>query len=216
MITKRRHQTKIKSPYVILNLQRRSNPSKDEIKSQFRALAKMYHPDLNPNTKSNAEKMIELVSAYDSLLKNECDDFEYARLGSNKLATMCELYTLQELRSRSSVSIFPIRVNFENQISSSSNAEDNLESVSYIDDSSLKIDHVFPITCHSEDSIYDVKCFIMNKHSSIMFSGRSTTWELFFQKENGEENIVMSYHLFLHSYGVSDGDILYVIVENID
>lgn len=55
----------MKDPYDVLGVSR--NASEDEIKKAYRALAKKYHPDANPNNPEAAEKMKEINAAYDQI-----------------------------------------------------------------------------------------------------------------------------------------------------
>lgn len=55
----------MRDPYVVLGVDR--NASQDEIKKAYRALAKKYHPDANPNNPEAAEKMKEINAAYDQI-----------------------------------------------------------------------------------------------------------------------------------------------------
>ena len=54
-----------KDPYTVLGVDR--NASEAEIKKAYRALAKKYHPDNNPNDPVAAEKMKEINAAYDQI-----------------------------------------------------------------------------------------------------------------------------------------------------
>lgn len=56
---------KLKDFYKILGVS--ENASKDEIKKAFKALAKKYHPDANPNNKAAEEKFKEISEAYETL-----------------------------------------------------------------------------------------------------------------------------------------------------
>ncbi|MBQ7223344.1 MAG: DnaJ domain-containing protein [Erysipelotrichaceae bacterium] len=59
----------MRDPYEVLGITR--NASDDEINKAYRALAKKYHPDLNPNDPTAAEKMSELNAAYDKIKSGE-------------------------------------------------------------------------------------------------------------------------------------------------
>ena len=52
-------------PYKVLGVS--PNASDDEIKKAYRALAKRYHPDLNPGNKEAERKMNEINAAYDQI-----------------------------------------------------------------------------------------------------------------------------------------------------
>jgi hypothetical protein len=82
--------------------------TKDTIKAAFRNLAKVYHPDINPDNRPREEceaLMSELVEAYERLLKHanggdddDSDFLDNIRVGtSNKVALACELYSVDEL-----------------------------------------------------------------------------------------------------------------------
>ena len=55
----------MRDPYEVLGLSR--GASDDEVKKAYRALAKKYHPDLNPGDKVAEEKMKEINAAYDRI-----------------------------------------------------------------------------------------------------------------------------------------------------
>lgn len=55
----------MRDPYEVLGVDR--NASEEEIKKAYRALAKKYHPDANPNNPEAAEKMKEINAAYDQI-----------------------------------------------------------------------------------------------------------------------------------------------------
>lgn len=54
-----------KDPYKVLGVDR--NASEEDIRKAYRALAKKYHPDLNVEDKTAAERFKEIASAYDIL-----------------------------------------------------------------------------------------------------------------------------------------------------
>lgn len=55
----------INDPYKVLGVS--ESASQEEIKSAYRKMAKMYHPDLHPNDPKATEKMNEINEAYDML-----------------------------------------------------------------------------------------------------------------------------------------------------
>ncbi len=63
----------VDDPYKVLGLDR--NATDEEVKRAYRALAKKYHPDLNPGDKEAARKMQEINDAYDQIKNPE----KYAR-----------------------------------------------------------------------------------------------------------------------------------------
>lgn len=82
-----------KDPYTVLGVDR--NASEEEIKKAYRALAKKYHPDANPNNPEAAEKMKEINAAYDQIQNpsayqqqtyyNNYDNYSnYANSGNNQ------------------------------------------------------------------------------------------------------------------------------------
>ena len=61
----------IDNPYKVLGVS--ENASKDEIKKAYRKMARIYHPDMNPDNPEAANKMNEINEAYDILM----DDSKY-------------------------------------------------------------------------------------------------------------------------------------------
>lgn len=59
-------------PYAVLGV--KPGASDDEIKTAYRALAKKYHPDLNPGSATAEAKMKEINEAYTVLIKNKGQD----------------------------------------------------------------------------------------------------------------------------------------------
>jgi DnaJ-class molecular chaperone len=62
----------MKNPYTILGIEKTS--SDDEIKKAYRALAKKYHPDLNPGNKDIESKFKEISVAYKLIENKEARD----------------------------------------------------------------------------------------------------------------------------------------------
>ena len=55
----------MKDPYQLLGLSKQA--TQDDIKNAYRALAKKYHPDLNPGNKEAEKKFKDIASAYELL-----------------------------------------------------------------------------------------------------------------------------------------------------
>ena len=65
-----------RDPYEVLGVNR--NSSQDEIKAQFRVLAKKFHPDLNTQDTDASRKMADITNAYD-ILTDKRKKAEYDR-----------------------------------------------------------------------------------------------------------------------------------------
>lgn len=61
----------VKNPYTVLGL--KENATADEVKAAYRALAKKYHPDLNPDSREAEQKMKEINEAYDMIVNHKWD-----------------------------------------------------------------------------------------------------------------------------------------------
>jgi curved DNA-binding protein len=69
-----------KDYYKILGVEK--NATKEEIKKKYRALARKYHPDKNPDDKNAEEKFKSVQEAYE-VLGNDENRAKYDRLGAN-------------------------------------------------------------------------------------------------------------------------------------
>mmetsp|Transcript_13035 Transcript_13035/g.28793 ORF Transcript_13035/g.28793 Transcript_13035/m.28793 type:complete len:316 (+) Transcript_13035:211-1158(+) len=223
-------RTKARSPYAVLKL--RTSASKQEIKSTFRRLAKKYHPDVNTtHTRTESEAlMAELVDAYDQLMD---DDFG-GRIGDSRVALACEIYTIPELRMDRLHDVHSLKVNFvdnggeistADESSSSDHARDlqseaiSRDKGSVHDDAAgvLSTHSLIEIEAHPHDSISDLKRQLQSSYLQEWgLSGRrldrdgiATGWELV----NDTDGSILSYHLFLSSYGIKNGDIIHAVVR---
>ncbi len=66
-------------PYKVLGIS--PGASADEVKKAYRALAKKYHPDVNPSKEAEA-RMKEINEAYDMIVNNKYDPNASARQGA--------------------------------------------------------------------------------------------------------------------------------------
>ena len=64
------------NPYEVLNV--KPTATKDEIRKAYRALARKYHPDANPNNKAAEEKFKQINDAY-TILSDEVKKADYDR-----------------------------------------------------------------------------------------------------------------------------------------
>jgi len=71
----------MRDPYDVLGVKR--GDSDETITKAYRALAKKYHPDLNPNDKNAAEKMKEINAAYDAIKSGKANQYQYQQDSSS-------------------------------------------------------------------------------------------------------------------------------------
>ncbi len=65
----------VSDPYRVLGLS--PGASDEEVKAAYRALAKKYHPDLNPGNPRAAERMNEINAAYDQIKNPQAQEADY-------------------------------------------------------------------------------------------------------------------------------------------
>lgn len=196
-------------------LQIKTSATKDDIKAAFRKLAKVHHPDLNRNIEKQKaeEKMMEIVEAYDQLMN---DDFG-SKVGDSRVALACEVYTIEELKLDRSYNVYPIQIIYDND---ESQKVPSLQSRNVTDSNQSKMmttTTFIQVEAHPDDSVSDLKRRIQSLHSHQWGIGNrkldrdqvATGWELVTAKDNQ----ILSYHLFLHTYGIMNNDILYAVVR---
>ena len=219
------HGVKPRSPYAVLQL--RTSASKDDIKAAFRRLAKQYHPDVNTthSRKESEARMAELIDAYDRLMD---DDFG-GRIGDSRVALACEMYTIPELRMDRLHDVYSLKIKMvADGVELSQGATDE----AFIHNTGRKEvcsdDHnrstndisshtLMEIEAHPHDSVSDLKRHIQSIYGLEWgLSGRrndrdgiATGWELV----NDNDGSILSYHLFLSSYGINDGNIIHAVVR---
>lgn len=70
-------------PYSVLGVNR--NASEEEIKKAYKALSRKYHPDANinnPNKEQAEEKFKEIQAAYQQIMKERTEGYDYGGTGS--------------------------------------------------------------------------------------------------------------------------------------
>jgi len=196
------------------------------IKSRFRDLAKQYHPDKNPSADA-AEKMSELVEAYDALLDGDLA----ARAGSNTLIYSIEAFTIDELRADGRYDVYALRIALEEMLLEGT-AEPHLANHVQATDNKMRAPEmvsgetavtcseegvVFPLMASLDDSVLDLRRSVQATHGKEWgLAGRrcdrggiAAGWELVF---NGS---ALSYHLFVHDYGIEHGSVLHAVVRGV-
>ena len=232
-----------RSPYVVLGLSNRHNRTKisqEEIKATFRRLAKVYHPDLNPNNLSLEEcesLMSELVEAYERLTNKDEDAFlDNIRVGSsNKVALACELYSVEELILDRFHEVYTLRIECENEAEDAVSNEENHNEGAGEEPLSSSLPQAacsitIPFQAHPGDSIMDLKERLESEFGTDWGLTNCLGWELLSVKRNhptsdgnnedpttvANNNEVLSYHLFLDDYQIDHGDTIYAVVRKND
>ena len=220
----------IESPYDVLQV--KANASKEEIKMAYRTLAKLHHPDLNIDSNDNIiddnNTMAKLVNAYETLMEKYSASY-LSTATDSRVALACEIYTIEELKSSPVFDVYTFRIFYsehDNENTTCNNNDDDTEVIPF-DDQNHNHHHqldphpVIPITAHPQDSISDLKRYIQSKYAAAWGledrrrdrDGLYLGWELVCRKKDSEMNSVLSYHLFLDSYDINNGDILHSIVR---
>ena len=171
--------------------------------------------------------MAQLIQAYDHLMD---DDFG-AKVGDSRVALACEIYSLEELRIDRLHDVYSIRIIFQED--ETDNLVDNstaFHEKEEISDSGVSNVPIIEIMAHPDDSVSDLKRQIqMSFIKEWGLEGRrldrdkiATGWELVVEsikwfdeeeKESVQSLSVLSYHLFLHSYGIRNRDIIHAVVR---
>ena len=207
---------KPRSPYAVLKL--RTSASKDAIKAAFRRLAKQYHPDVNTthSRKESEARMAELIDAYDRLMD---DDFG-GRIGDSRVALACEVYSIPELRIDRLHDIHSLKIKMVDdgvELSQQNVIDEICSDDDDISTADISAHTLVEIEAHPHDSVSDLKRHIQSIFGAQWgLSGRrndrdgnATGRELV----NDTDGSILSYHLFLDSYGIKDGDIVHAVVR---
>lgn len=162
--------------------------------------------------------MAELIDAYDRLMD---DDFG-GRIGDSRVALACEMYTIPELRIDRLHDVHSLKIKLvvdgvelsqQNVIDEICSDDDSISTA----DTSISTHTHFEIEAHPHDSVSDLKRHIQSIYEAEWgLSGRrndrdgiATGWELV----NDTDGSILSYHLFLGSYGIKDGDVVHAVVR---
>ena len=174
-------------------------------------MAKAHHPDLNKNIdKQKAEeKMMDIIEAYDQLMN---DDFG-SKVGDSRVALACEIYTIEELQLDRSYDVHPIQIIYDQEIQKQQSPKPTNSNKCM----TVSTATFLQVEAHPEDSVSDLKRRIQSLHShqwgidnrKLDRDQIATGWELVTAKDNQ----ILSYHLFLHTYGIMNNDILYAVVR---
>ena len=179
-------------------------------------MAKKYHPDLNPDLsiELSQSKMNEIITAYNQLMDKDMMGLNKA--GDGRVALACEMFSLSELQEDRIHDVYTIRLIFEDYLEKDESKESSSAEVQ------LSTDPIIEIIAHPEDSVSDLKRAIQSIYEEDWgLLGRKkdrdqirTGWELIsLSNERKDENTVMSYHLFIQSYGICHGDKIYAVVR---
>ena len=216
----------------------KANASKEEIKTAFRSLAKLHHPDLNRRIfednddvdDDNENTMARLVNAYESLMSKYSASY-LSDATDSRVALACEIYTVDELRNSSLFDVYAFRINYndDDDVNNGGDAEEGDNDTIHTPTNSDGQNHldphpVLPIDAHPQDSVSDLKRCIIQQYATAWGledrkrdrDGLYLGWELIYGNNHNTDansHSVLSYHLFLESYGVNNGDILHAVVR---
>lgn len=164
--------------------------------------------------------MAELVEACDALM----DDDLAARMVASAVASSCEIYTVEELQADGRHDVYPLRLLDETLVdarteacvadaASACNVSRSLVPVRY--DSASSTLPPADVLASLDDSVLDLKRHLERSHPALAGLSRrprnregvAACWELVFRGS------ALSYHLFLHDYGLAHGDVLHAVVR---
>jgi hypothetical protein len=182
--------------------------------------------------------MTDLIAAYESLINGHEGLQSNCPGGNSRVALACQSYTLDELRGmRRIFDVHSFRIEFVNRSNCPMKSE-NVQDANVVDGVDRHVRHysryldpfpIVPLKVHSDDSISDLKRHIQNQYAEdwglgiidrrVDRDGLYLGWELVYGTNDEEEcgngkgcGSVLSYHLFLSSYGIREGDLLHAVV----
>lgn len=182
--------------------------------------------------------MTELIAAYESLINGHEGLLSNCSGRNSRVALACQSNTLDELRGmRRAFDVHSFRIEFVNPSNCAMKSE-NVQDANVVD----RVDRhardysrclnpfpILPLKVHPDDSISDLKRHIQNQYAEdwglgivdrmVDRDGLYLGWELVYGTNDEEESgsgkgcgNVLSYHLFLSSYGIREGDLLHAVV----
>lgn len=215
-----------RAPHKVLGVPVGASPA--AVKARFRALAKLHHPDVQPMGEESqlqaAARMAELVEAYDALMDDDLAD----RLQDNAVAASCEAFTVEELAAGGLYDVFALRLLLDTSLLSDGVHPDTAASASprgapstpsgaceLVGVASADGGGVAHVVANLDDSILDLKRALQHAHGPGWgLTGRrrdrhglASGWELVFRGS------ALSYHLFIHDYGLGHGDLIHAVVR---
>ena len=182
--------------------------------------------------------MAELIQAYQQLMDNDNDLFGGTKVGDSRVALACEIFTLDELKEDLIHDVHALRILYNSDYTVK--RKSNLEKEEMSNAREVSVQSIVEVAAHPDDSISDVKRELQGMYLEdwgleerrLDRDQIATGWELVCSTGTyltcmGEDEIaricgenkndtslhVMSYHLFLQSYGVQHGDIIHAIVR---
>lgn len=152
--------------------------------------------------------MSELVDAYEQLMD---DDFG-GRVGDSRVALACEMYTMDELRMDRLHDVYSIRIVYPEEEENSKEISPKFRHSFHVSSKPL-----YEIRAHPDDSVSDFKRRLQSRFMDQWGLGNrrldrdniATGWELVTETDG----TVLSYHLFLHSYGIKNNDTIHAVVR---
>lgn len=191
--------------------------------------------DDNIDNNDDDNTMARLVAAYESLMSKYSSNY-LSDATDSRVSLACEIYTVDELRNSPFFDVYTFRINYNNEDDDNRSGDvdgDNdviiqTPTSAHVQNSHLDPYPVLPINAHNQDSISDLKRYIQSKYAAAWNLGDRKRdrdglylgWELLctnnYNSTDAKSTIaqsVLSYHLFLESYGINDGDMLHAVVR---
>ena len=190
--------------------------------------------------------MAELIAAYESLTNRDDDNFRTGGDSRVAWACETyTLDELRGMRRTFDVRSFRVEFGSRSNDDATEESEDVMDGMSALDASNRRrhdghsgnLDPVpvLPLDVHPDDSISDLKRHIQNRYAEewglgiggqrVDRDGLYLGWELVYCSRNDDDDdarngkgygSVLSYHLFLSSYGIREGDLVHAVIGRKD